>query len=177
LENAAMALYLEAGFEQTTVADIAERASLTERTFFRHFSDKREVLFSGASALQELMVVTVRNAPAPIAPLNIIALALNAAGSMIGEERDRSRLRQQVIDANDDLKERELIKLAALASAMAHELRDRGVDEPTASLAAEVGIAAFRIAFERWVRGTEEGDLVQMIGESVAQLSVITGQQ
>ena len=172
-----MTLYLEAGFERTTVADIAERTGLTERTFFRHFSDKREVLFSGASALQERMVVTVRDAPAPIAPLNVIALALSAAGSMIGEERDRSRLRQQVIDANDDLKERELIKLAAFASAMAHELRDRGVDEPTASLAAEVGIAAFRIAFERWVRATEEGDLVQMIGESVAQLSVITGQQ
>jgi len=174
LQAAAMALYLERGFEQTTVAEIAHGAGLTERTFFRYFSDKREVLFSGSSALQELMVCTVRDAPATNAPFDIIALALTAAGAFLGEGRERSRLRQQVIDANDELRERELIKLAGLAAAMARALRERGLDEPTASLAAEAGIAAFRIAFERWVHGSDERDLVHLIGESVAQLTAIT---
>ena len=63
LEQAAMELYLERGFDQTTVAEIAERAGLTERTFFRHFADKREVLFAGAGALQELLVSAVAGAP------------------------------------------------------------------------------------------------------------------
>ena len=174
LEKAAMTLYLDRGFEQTTVADIAERAGLSERTFFRYFADKREVLFSGAATLQELMVSCVRDAPTSLAPFDIVTLALAQAGAAIGQGRERARLRQRVIDANDELKERELIKLATLAGAMTEELRARGVADTTSSLAAEAGITAFRIGFERWVRGSDDADLVQFIAESVAQLAAIT---
>src|SRR5947209_8083763 len=139
-----MELYTERGFEQTTVAQIAKRAGLTERTFFRHFADKREVLFGGAGALQELLVSTVARAPDTAAPLDAVAAALEAAGALLQERREFARQRQTIIAANAELQERELIKLATLASAIADTLRRRGVTDPAASLAADAGIAVFR---------------------------------
>src|SRR6266478_7539944 len=123
LEQAAMELYGERGFDQTTVAEIANRAGLTERTFFRHFADKREVLFWGQGALRELLVSTVASAPESAAPIDAVAAALQAAGAVLQERRDGARQRRAVIAANAELQERELIKLAALASGMAGVLR------------------------------------------------------
>jgi AcrR family transcriptional regulator len=173
LENAAMTLYLDRGFEQTTVADIAERAGLTERTFFRYFSDKREVLFWGAGNLLDLLVRHIDTDP-DAAPLDIVASALEEAGALLSEHRDRSRERQQVIDANPELKERELIKLASWATTMSDALRQRGVADPIAKLASETGIAVFRLAFERWVYEDDPGDLNQLIRESFAELRKMT---
>ena len=130
LEQAAMELYIERGFEPTTVAEIARRAGLTERTFFRHFSDKREVLFAGAAALQDFLVTALAAAPDSAAPLDAVAAALEATGDLFEERRDYALQRQAVIAANAELRERELIKLASLASAMAGVLRQRGVARP-----------------------------------------------
>jgi AcrR family transcriptional regulator len=174
LEQAALELYLERGFEQTTVAEIARRAGLTERTFFRYFADKREVLFWGAGALQQLIVSTVAGAPDSAAPIDAVAAALEAAGAALQERREGARQRQAVIVANAELQERELIKLASLASAMAGVLRRRGVKDPAASLAAEAGIVVFRIAFERWVSETGQADLPQLIRESLDELKAVT---
>ena len=174
LEQAALALYGERGFEQTTVAEIAQRAGLTERTFFRHFADKREVLFWGAGALQELLVAAVAGAPDSAAPIDAVAAALEAAGALFQERRAGARQRQAIIAANAELQERELIKLAALASALASALRRRGVTGPAASLAAEAGVAVFKIAFERWISETGPPDLPQVIRESLAELRAVT---
>ncbi len=175
LGQAAMELYAERGFEQTTVAQIAERAGLTERTFFRYFADKREVLFAGASQLQELIVSAVADAPPGAAPLDAVGAALDAAGDVFEQRRDFVRVRQAVIDANPELQERELKKMAALARATAGALRDRGVPDPGATLTAEAGIAVFRVAFERWVAGTDGGTLPQILRETLAELAAITG--
>jgi len=174
LEQAALALYGERGFEQTTVAEIAKRAGLTERTFFRYFADKREVLFWGAATLQDFLVSTVASAPDAAAPIDAVAAALEAAGALFQERRESVLLRQAVIVANAELRERELIKLASLASALAGALRRRGVAEPAASLAAEAGIAVFRIAFERWISEASQADLPQVIRESLDELKAVT---
>jgi AcrR family transcriptional regulator len=174
LEQAALELYMERGFEQTTVAEIAKRAGLTERTFFRHFADKREVLFWGAGSLQELLVGSLASAPDSAAPLEAVAAALETAAVLLQERRDFSLRRQAVIAANAGLQERELIKMASLASAMAEALRRRGVSDPAASLTAEAGIAVFRIAFERWARETSQADLPQLIRESLDELKAVT---
>lgn len=174
LEQAALALYGERGFEQTTVAEIAARAGLTERTFFRHFADKREVLFAGAGSLQDLLVSTLASAPDSAAPIDAIAAALEAAGVLLQERREYARQRQAVIAANADLQERELIKLASLASALASALRRRGVQNQAASLAAEAGIAVFKVAFERWVSERSRRDLPQLIRESLDELRAVT---
>jgi AcrR family transcriptional regulator len=174
LEQAALELYVERGFEQTTVEEIARRAGLTERTFFRHFADKREVLFAGAAALQDLLVRSVASAPDAATPIDAVAAAFVAAGTLLQERRPYSRQRQTVIAANAELQERELIKLASLASAMAAALRQRGVGDPAASLAAEAGIAVFKVAFERWVNDTNQRDLPQLIRESLDELKAVT---
>ena len=132
LEQAALALYGERGYESTTVAEIAARAGLTERTFFRHFADKREVLFWGAGALQDLLVDAVAGAPDSATPIGAVAAALEAAGAVLQARRESARQRQAVIAANAELQERELIKLASLASALAEALRRRGVKDPAA---------------------------------------------
>ena len=169
-----MELYGERGFEQTTVAEIAARAGLTERTFFRHFADKREVLFWGAAALQELFVTAAASAPESAAPIDAVATALQTAGVLLQERRDGARQRQAIIAANAELQERELIKMAALAGALAATLRQRGVSDPAASLAAEAGIAVFKIAFERWVADPAQPDLPQIMQESLDELKAVT---
>jgi AcrR family transcriptional regulator len=174
LEKAAMELYSERGFEPTTVAEIAKRAGLTERTFFRHYADKREVLFGGSSSLQDLLVSTLAATPESTAPIDAVAVALEAAASRLQERRDYSLHRQAVIAANPELQERELIKLATLAAALADELRRRGVTEPAASLAGEAGIAVFRIAFERWINKANKQDFTQLIRDSLDELKAVT---
>ncbi len=169
-----MELYGERGFDQTTVAEIAARAGLTERTFFRHFADKREVLFAGASALQDLLVDTVAGAPAGLSPIEAAAAGIGAAGAAIQEGGALPRQRQAIIAASAELQERELIKLASLASALAGALRGRGVAEPAASLAAEAGIAVFRIAFERWVEEADPEDFPALIRASFGELRAVT---
>src|SRR5882757_9655681 len=119
LEQAAMKLYVERGFEQTTVAEIAKRAGLTERTFFRHFADKREVLFYGMDMLRDLLTRAVAAAPASATPVEAVGAALEAAGAMFQENPERVRLRDAIVSAHAELRERELIKLAFLAAAMA----------------------------------------------------------
>ncbi len=174
LMQAALELYVGQGFDQTTVAEIAELAGLTERTFFRYFADKREVLFWGAGALQELLVSTVADAPESDAPIVAISAAIQAAGAVFQEQREGVLLRQTVIATNTELQERELIKLASLVSAMAGALRQRGVAEPSASLSAEAGIAVLKIAFARWIGEANEQDLAQLIRALFVELKIVT---
>jgi len=174
LRQAALELYGERGFEQTTVAEIARRAGLTERTFFRYFTDKPEVLFDGSDALQDGIVARVADAPDSAAPLDAVTSALEATAEFFHGVRDYAVKRQAVIKANAGLLERELIKMARLASAIALALRQRGVGEPAATLAAEAGVAAFKTAFQRWVSEPEQQDFAALIRESIDDLKAVT---
>lgn len=174
LEQAALTLYGERGFENTTVAEIAERAGVTERTFFRYFADKREVLFGGASTLQELLVSAAMGAPDSSTPIEAVGAALEAVGARLDERHEAARLRQAVIAANTELQERELIKLATLASALADALRERGAPGPTATLVAEAGIVVFKVAFERWVETNNQRELPDLLRDSLAELKTVT---
>ena len=172
LQQAALELYSERGYDQTTVTEIAKRAGLTERTFFRYFADKREVLFYGASMLHDRLVQGVSDAPGTLSPIDAVGAALVAAAEPIEEIRHLSRRRQAVVAANPELQERELIKLAALADA----LRGRGVTDPAASLAAEAGIAVFKVAFRRWVEESDaaaEETLAELIRQCLAELKSV----
>ncbi|MFE2145476.1 TetR family transcriptional regulator [Streptomyces sp. NPDC059456] len=167
LEKAALELYNHKGFDATTVAEIAARAGLTERTFFRHFADKREVLFPAANPLADTLANATAAAPTGLPPLQVIAHALTEAAPVLEERADLARQRQAVIAANPELQERELAKLAALASTLAGTLRERGLETTTAALAAEIGIAAFKVAFERWINDPDRHALAQRIRETL----------
>lgn len=174
LEQAALQLFIERGFDQTTVTEIAERAGLTERTFFRYFADKREVLFWGQENLRSLYVRTIEAAPESTTPLDAVASALEAAVPVFRERHALARQRQVVIAATPELQERELSKRATLASAMSDALRRRGVPDPEASLAADVGSLAFKAAYARWISAPDEQDLSRLIREALDQLKHIT---
>jgi AcrR family transcriptional regulator len=173
LVQAAMELYRDRGFEGTTVAEISARAGLTERTFFRYFADKREVLFWGSRMLEELLVDKVASAPPGMAPLEAVAGALEATAPMFEERRDFARQRQKLIAAHAELKERDLIKLAALASAIRRALLARGVPSPAAGLAAETGIAVFKSAFERWLDDGKKRDIAHHVRASIGELRAV----
>ena len=183
LELAALELYGERGYDQTTVAEIARRAGLTERTFFRHFADKREVLFYGSGMLQDGLVQGIEDAAAGLAPIDAIGASLEAVATSLEERRDLARQRQAIVSATPELQERELIKLAKLSAALAGAMRSRGVSDPGASLAAEAGVAVFRVAFQRWVgqpgdSGAPGGQtLAQLIRQSLAELKAVTAGQ
>jgi AcrR family transcriptional regulator len=170
LEQAALDLYAERGFDATTVADIAARAGLTERTFFRHFDDKRDVLFAGAEEFSERIVTPVASAAAALAPLDAVALGLEAAAEMLEDRRELARARAAIIAASPELRERELAKLSGLATELARALRERGVGETTATLAGEVALAVFRLSFERWIEEGNERPLRTLIREALAEL-------
>ena len=174
LQQAALELYGERGFELTAVADIAERAGLTERTFFRHFGDKREVLFSGSELLLQQFESAVVNAPPSMAPIDAVGEALQASATFFDGRIEQSRTRQAVIDANSSLQERELIKLASLSAAIAGALRGRGVGAPAAALTAEAGIAVFKIAFAMWIDPSNDRDFADLMRDTLAELKVVT---
>ncbi|GAA5113693.1 TetR family transcriptional regulator [Pseudonocardia adelaidensis] len=171
LQRAALELFATRGFEQTTATEIAESVGLTERTFFRHFSDKREVLFHGQNLLVQAFVDGVATAPPGGSAIEVVGVALQSATSTFPEERRQySRLRQSVIDQNPALQERERHKLASLASAVADALRARGVDDLAATLAAESGITVFGIAFGLWIRASERRSLADITAAVLREL-------
>jgi AcrR family transcriptional regulator len=156
LERAALELFVERGYESTTVADIAERAGLNRATFFRHFADKREVILAGEDVLVALFADAVRDAPESATVAECIAAAVLAADPVMTAHRRAVATRRIVVVAqNPELQERGQLKLARVAGSMAAALEDRGVDALTSRFAAEVGLLAFRIAFERWMRADD----------------------
>jgi len=174
LQEAALALFAARGFDQATAAEIAARAGLTERTFFRHFADKREVLFAGSELLGERIVVGVAEAPEGHTPLEAVAHGLDTAAVLIGEaRRDLSAQRHAVIAANPELRERELAKLADYAGAVATTLRRRGVGEMQATLAAEAGMTVLRVAIECWASRDDDRDLGTIVRDAMAELRAV----
>src|ERR1700760_1280014 len=139
LTAAAITLFEEQGYDATTVAEIAERAGLTKRTFFRHFADKREVLFSGSQELARCWIEAVAAAPADAAPLAMVTAGFEAVAEMFEERHAFARLRARIVEANPELQERELIKLQTLAGSVAEALRTRGISQNAAILASQAG--------------------------------------
>ena len=174
LAKAAITLFAEQGYEATTVAEIAERAGLTKRTFFRHFSDKREVLFSGTQELERVWLGAMNSAPAHAGPLAMVTAGLDPVATMFIERHAFARVRAEIIGANPELQERELIKLHNLAVAIEGALRDCGVAATTATLAAEAGVTVFHIAFAAWLKQDDPNAFRRMMDASLDELRTIT---
>ena len=174
LQGAALRLFTDRGYDGTTVADIAAAAGLTERTFFRHFADKRDVLFTGQEEFERSYLDPL--AAAEGGAMSRVRAAIDAAAARFPDDRRPwSRMRQTVIDADPRLRERELLKLSLLSEAIAGALRRDGVDAATAALAAENGVAVFRIAFTAWIADDESRSLRDLQGEVLERLRGLLG--
>jgi AcrR family transcriptional regulator len=174
LMKAAIELFEEQGYDATTVAQIAERAGLTKRTFFRHFSDKREVLFSGSRELEQRWLEGIAAAPEDAGPLAMVTAGFDAVAELFSQRLPFARMRSGVVAANPELQERELIKLHKLAEAIKDALLQRGVSENAAILAAQAGMTVFHVAFGRWVRQDDPAAFRRMLEESLEELRSVT---
>ena len=164
LAVAALTLFAEQGYDETTVAQISERAGLTRSTFFRHFADKREILTAGQKALSRLLAEGIDAAPADATPMTAVAAGLErASGEMTSFNRELSPLLHVAIEANEELQTRDAMKSIGMAAVMVDALRRREVAEPTAQVAAELGVLAFKLGFRKWAdpdRDEDPGELV-----------------
>lgn len=173
LEAAAFELFRERGFDQTTVTDIAARAGLDKRTFYRLFGDKREALFSGGKELEEFLVKAVTETDA--APFEaVVAAYRKVADEVFADRRELIRVRQTIIESSAELQERELRKAGSLGAAVGAALRAKGVGETAATLATESGSTVFRVAFARWVAPGGDASLADLITEVAAELRAVT---
>jgi len=156
---AAVELFIDQGYDATTVAQIAERAGLTKSTFFRHFADKRELLVAGQETLSRLLAEGIAEAPAGATPLEAVAAGLERASSEMGPaNRELGPRLKAAIAANTELQERDALKSIGLAAAMTAALVARGVPEATAQLAAELGVLAFKRGYTEWSEGDRDDD-------------------
>ena len=150
LQQAALALFQERGYDATTTAEIAARAGVTERTFFRHFPDKREVLFDGEEAFRDALAEGVLAAPEDLGPIEALLWTFRSVEPLLQQNRAFSEPRRQVIAQTPALQERVLTKTAGLVGALSAALRRRGVDADLATLASHVGMAVFSHAANTW---------------------------
>lgn len=171
LAQAALDLFGERGYENTTVIDIAERAGLGKTTFFRHFQDKREVLFGGG-AMDELLTEAIVAAPETATPLEAVAHALDVAGREVftPARHEFVARRQAVISANPELQEREALKNLGLIASMTGALKRRGVPDLTARVAAELAALASTIALERWIETTTGGGFSEVARQAISDV-------
>ena len=172
LTLAALELFAERGYESTTVIDIAQRAGLGKTTFFRHFQDKREVLF-GPATMDQMLTEAITMAPATATPLEAVAHALEVAGKEVFTPARRELIvrRQAVIAANPELQEREALKNLGLTAAMTSALKQRGVPDVASRVAAELGALASTIAYERWSEtATGEVDFSELARQALGEV-------
>lgn len=174
LTVAALALFAEQGYQATTIAEIAERAGLTQRTFFRHFSDKREVLFSGSEELVRLWIEAVAVAPTQASAMAAVAAGFDPVAEMFVDRHGFARTRARIVAANPELMERELIKLQSLAEGIEAALIERGTPASAATLAAQAGVTVFHVAFARWVQQDDPAALRQLMDDSLHELRAVT---
>jgi AcrR family transcriptional regulator len=170
LERAAYELFLERGYDEVTVAEIAERAGLKTRSFFRYFADKREVLFGGAAEFQKAVLADIEAADPNTSPIDAVVGALGAAGNRLVTIGEGVRLRQRILDSSPELQERELIKMVSLTDAIAEALIARGLDTGRARLTAQTGVAVFSFAFQRWVEDSDGADFGALIQDSLEEM-------
>jgi AcrR family transcriptional regulator len=174
LVQAALDLFEERGYDETTVADIAERAGLTKRTFFRYFVDKREVLFWGADADGDVFTRAILSAPRRTPALDAVALGFDAFARMLEGQGEVALRRIRIVRASPELSERQLIKFSSISDAASRALRSRGVDGAVAELTAETAMTVFRVATSRWLEQTSHKALPEFFAETLAQLRTVT---
>ncbi len=175
LERAAVELFIEQGFAETTVPQITARAGLTTRTFFRHFADKREVLFARDAELPAVVAQIAADAPASLSPMMLIAHALEiVAATRLEGQLAYLRTRHAVIQADEGLRERELRKLSALSDAISQGFRNRGLDELTSILAAQLAVTVFSVTISRWLDQDGEQPLSELVHDTLRALRSVT---
>jgi AcrR family transcriptional regulator len=172
LERAALDLFVEHGFDHVTVPEITARAGLTTRTFFRHFADKREVLFADADQMPILAARLVLDAPPELGPIEVVARGLGTLASRAFEGRlEQIKQRKTVMDGSAGLRERQLRKMEQLVDALAQAFRHRGLDDVTAAVVAETAVGLVKVSLGRWIESDGQEPLHSIMADSLNRLN------
>jgi len=169
LQQAAMALFVERGYSEVTVAGIAERAGLTKRSFFNHFADKREVLFADGDEFIASIAEHLAELDAALGPLDAALAALTDGGQSLAVYADGAAIRRQIINSTPELQERNLVKLAALTQTITDSLIERGAPSRTAVLTAHAAMTVFNTAYDDWI-DQPEADFADLMSRAHAEL-------
>ena len=175
LQQATLELFQQQGYDATTAAQIAARAGVTERTFFRHFADKREALFDGEEAFRDTLAERVRSAPDGMSPMEALLHAFRSVEPLLEQNRPFTEPRQQVIAETPALQERVLTKTAGITAALSAALVQRGVDKGVAAFAAQIGMATLSRATNTWLANPETG-LSGSLADAYAELRRLSSQ-
>lgn len=175
LQQATLDLFQQQGYDATTTAEIAARAGLTERTFFRHFTDKREALFDGEEAFRDALAETVASAPADMGPMEALLHAFRSVEPLLQRNRPFTEPRQKIIAETPALQERVLAKTAGLTAALSSALRQRGMEKGVAAFAAQIGMATLSHATGVWLADPAAG-LSANLAKSYAELRRLSSQ-
>lgn len=171
LLSAALELFAEHGYEATTTAQIAERAGLTKTTLFRLFSDKREIVFQGQSALVELVRRGVSEAPMGANPSELMAGAIGLLSRAHTEDHRRTgRILDPVLAESPELNERAVFKRFTIASTLEKALADRGVEKREAGILADLGVRAYYSGYELWVASDSPSPLADYVADELSHL-------
>ncbi len=174
-ESAALALFRERGYARTTVPEIAARAGLTERTFFRYFADKPEVLFWRAGEFEAAMVDAITLAPAGAMPRDVLLAGFDALSGVLDATRSEVSARHQLVDAHPEFKARDMLKKQELTRAVDRALRARGFSEEEARMGAEAGMTIWRVALDRWICSEMKARFAEHVRLAFDQLQAFTG--
>jgi AcrR family transcriptional regulator len=169
LQAAALALFQERGYHDVTVAEIAERAGLTRRTFFNHFADKREIFFAGAAVFRDAVVNYLAKVEQGVDPLDAAATALTNAGIDIGDYREYAAALRAIVDSSAEMRERELAKMADITDVLTKGLQARDLDRRSAWLVASCAVAAYQDAWQLWGENPT-GDFAALMSQAITQL-------
>lgn len=177
LHEAALALFRDRGYDQTTAAEIAARAGVTERTFFRHFPDKREALFEGEAGFRDSLVEAIAHAPPGLSPLQVLREAYRAVEGWAEANRPLAEPLHEVIEKTPALKERQLAKTAALQASLAEALQRRGVEPRLAAMAIQAVLAALAYAAASWkdAPGSRLGPHIDRAFKALEELTAPSG--
>jgi AcrR family transcriptional regulator len=169
LQQAAMALFRERGYAEVTVAEIADRAGLTKRTFFNHFADKREVFFDNGPAFQQNVLEYLAEVDPALGAIDAALAALTRAGLDLAPYYEFGRARLEILAATPELRERDLIKTAGLTTVLAEALQHRGASARAAVFAAQAALSVFTVAAAEWIAhpGT---DFAELMRKALAEL-------
>jgi AcrR family transcriptional regulator len=173
MKQAAMELFEEQGFEATSAVQIAERARVTTRTFFRYFPDKDEILFADADVLNEALVQELLRTPDLTQPLQAVVRTLTGYDWEKLGSREVLRRRSLMITSNPRLLERDLIKQHQMADGFRQALCERGIDPDIADLAASTGSQIFRTAYRKWLESNDNTDLTAITETVLSLLATI----
>lgn len=176
LEQAAIELFEEQGYTATTVPQITARAGLTTRSFFRHFPDKREVLFLRDREFPDVVRVALESLPPSLEPAALIERGLAAATEPLDQWREPIERRRAIIRAELPLRERELLKSALLSDAVRQALTARRVPAPDARVLAALSTLVFDTALDDWLDGPAGETLASTLRATWARVRSIAAQ-